>query len=333
MNRNERRELSSFARKMLKTKVSDFEYPGGENRDSVRLRLANGKSVIATRRPSDDRAQRELDVLKALGEHGASVPKIYGFDGTYLLQQDLGTTRLSQALHAGGGKDEIKQLLDAALSSMAAYQEASRSTNLVEQLPKIGHELNWRQALSKVPFELAEFTGIEPPEYDADAVAELLSVKTPSFVKWDSRPGNALISKSGKGYWFDWEHCGVRNAVDDLVWLMADEFVTFDKRMETDLFNTYLGAFSLGMSPEETEHYVRTLGCFHTCVRLQLVLSNKGDGKWWSMTKCLDGDKVGVTKRCSRRLVWRATDWADHDPLTRPLVAWFKATEDYIEAL
>lgn len=333
MNRNDRRELASFVKKALKRKISDIQYPGGESRDSIRLVLDNGRTVISTRRPSDRRATRELEVLLALQKNGALVPKVYGFNGTFLLQQDLGETRLSQALHAEDAKEATPGLLDAALTSMASYQDAARASGLAEGIQPIGHEIEWRRALANVPSEVGEMTGIAPPEFDQEAVANLLEVKTPSFVKWDSRPGNALVAASGNCYWFDWEHSGVRNSADDLVWLMADEFVTFDKSMEADLFARHLPNFTDGKSLEETEHYVRTLGCFHSMVRFELILDNKGDGKWWSLQKCLDGDKVGVVRRCCRRILWRGAAWADHDELTRPLVPWFQELEAYIEAL
>ena len=103
--------------------------------------------------------------------------------------------------------------------------------------------------------------------------------------------------------------------------------------MEDALFASHLDAFRGPFEGDELEHYVRTLGCFHTCVRLELILDNKGTGDWWSLTKCLDGDKVGITRRCCRRILWRAAAWADHDPLTRPLVPWFRDLEAYIERI
>lgn len=333
MNREERRELSAYVRKTLNQKVKDIEFPGGKSRDSVRVVLQTGQTLIATKRPSDNRAKQEVHVLRTLKEFGASVPKVYGFNGRFLLQQDVGSQRLSQMLHDDEANLSVKEQLDAALTSMIWYQDAARAADLETTLKPVGHEIEWRQGLANVPFELGEMIGVTPPDYSQDAVADVFEVKHPSFVKWDSRPGNALVNNDGKGFWFDWEHCGVRNSADDLVWLMADEFVTYNEKMERELFAKHLGQFSFGQSVEETEHYVRTLGVFHSCVRLQLVFDNKGNGDWWSFTKCLDGDKVGVARRCCRRLIWRATAWADHDPLTRPLVPWFKDIEALVESL
>ena len=333
MNRSDRREVSAFAKRALGRKVLDIEYPGGKTRDSVRLILPAGRSVIATRRPSDRRAEHEVRVLKALREGGAPVPKVYAFNGTILLQQDLGTERLSQSLHDPEYAKRIPELLDASLAAMAAVHAAAAKTDLADDLPVIGGEPGWCQGLASVPDEVGEMSGIQPPAYDRDAVAEVIKVRKPAFVKWDSRPGNALIADSGRAYWFDWEHCGLRNAVDDFVWLMADEFVTHVPDMEARLFDAYLMAFADGQSRDETERYVRILGCFHTCVRLELILDNKGSGDWWSLRKCLDGDKVGITRRCCRRILRRAAAWADFDPITRPLIPWYQDLEAYIERI
>ena len=334
MNRAERRELTAYARKTLGRKVADIEYPGGESRDSVRLILDDGKRVIATRRPTDERAEHEVHVMRALHKHGANVPRVFGFNGELLLQQDLGTTRLSQTLHDKEMKPRIPELLDAALTSMAGFHEAAAKADLAKGTKIIGDRHEWCLGLASVPEEVGELTGIAPPAYDKEAVASLIAIREPSFVKWDSRPGNALVSPSLQAYWFDWEHSGARNAADDLVWLMGDEFVTHDPDMERDLFDKHLGAFaSGGLEGDGLEHYVRTLGCFHSCVRLSLILDYKGDGKWWSLTNCLDGDKVGVTRRCARRLLWRAQNWAEHDSLTAPLILWLKDIEEHVEAM
>ena len=235
MNRVERRELGALIRTALNAKVRDFEYPGGKSRDSVRVILQSGKSVIATKRKTEDRATRELSVLQRLRDSGGAVPNVYAYNGKFLLQQDVGKTRLSQTLHDDNPSLPIEAQLDAALGAMADCHAAARSSGLQEELPVIGAEADWREAFANVPHELGEMIGITPPDYAAEPVAELFSVIEPAFVKWDSRPGNALMGANGKCYWFDWEHCGRRNSLDDFVWLMADEFVTHDAEMQDRL--------------------------------------------------------------------------------------------------
>ena len=334
MNRRERRELSAEARRALGQPVEDIEFPGGSTRSSVRLVLADGNRVIATRRKTSRRADHEVHVMRVLHDNGGNVPKIYSFANGLLLQQDLGTKRLSETLHDPERKDDIPLLIEAALEGLARIHEAAAIGGLHEaDLPVIGAEPEWCQGLANTPHEVGEMSGIKPPSYDAAAIAEIFAVRVPSFVKWDSRPGNALVGADGHVYWFDWEHSGLRNPMDDFVWLAADEFVTFSRRLEEKLFSGYRSRFAGTLTDSEAERYIRIMGCFHTCVRLQLALHYKGDGKWWNLQRCLEGDKVGVTRRCCRRLLRRAAHWADFDPLTRPLVPWYKDLEAYVEAM
>ena len=68
MNRSDRREVSAFAKRALGRKVLDIEYPGGKTRDSVRLILPAGRSVIATRGAFLPQAEHPPDV--GAGEFG-----------------------------------------------------------------------------------------------------------------------------------------------------------------------------------------------------------------------------------------------------------------------
>jgi hypothetical protein len=49
-------------------------------------------------------------------------------------------------------------------------------------------------------------------------------------------------------------------------------------------------------------------------MRLHLVLSNKGDGAWWSAKACMRTDRIGVTAHAARRLCSRGARWARRIP-------------------
>ena len=85
-------------------------------------------------------------------------------------------------------------------------------------------------------------------------------------------------------------------------------------------------------SPDEALDYFGVMAVFHTVVRLSLIIQNKGSGPWWGTTYCLEGDKVGITLRCARRLVWRGAAWADKSSFTRPLAEWFRDLESHFDA-
>ena len=333
MNRNERRNLMAAARKVTGRKVASVSFPGGKSRKSVRLHFQDGGAAIATRRRTDERREHEIDVMETLARHGGPVPAVLGVRGDLMLQEDLGETRLSQHLHAvSEAPDQIADALDAAVDALARIHEAAAEGGLAARSQVIGADPDWIEGFLRCPSEIEQMLDLPVPGYLIEPMITLLRVREPRFVKWDSRPGNALL-REGRAYWFDWEHSGARNAVDDLVWLMCDEFVTFRPEMEQDILTRHLPRFAAGFSsPDECLDYFAAMAVFHTVVRLSLIIDNKEDGPWWGMTHCLDGDKVGVTLRCARRLVWRGAAWADRLSFTRPLTQWFEDLEAHFEA-
>lgn len=56
---------------------------------------------------------------------------------------------------------------------------------------------------------------IPAPAIPAAQIFDLLTLLKPRFVKWDARPGNAMVNEEGQVHWFDWEHCCARNRLRD----------------------------------------------------------------------------------------------------------------------
>ena len=333
LNRAERRNLIAIVKKMTGRKVDQITFPGGKTRKSFRLTFDDESSVIATRRRSDERREHEIDVMRTLAAHGGPVPRVLAVRGDLMLQEDLGETRLSEHLHTvSGNPDAIADALDQAVDAMARVHEAAAASGLAERAQVIGADPDWIEGFVRCPAEIDAALGMQLPTYDVEALQTLLRVREPTFVKWDSRPGNALL-RDGQAYWFDWEHSGARNAVDDLIWLLCDEFVTFKPEMQKEILNRHLPRFAGAFETvDEAFDYFSAMAVFHTVVRLSLIVRYKADGSWWSMSRCLEGDKVGVTLRCARRQVWRGAFWADHLSHTRPLVGWFRDLESHFES-
>ena len=127
-------EATEACRRLLGAAVLRAEPLGGRRRGSVRVLLGD-RSVVATKRKRAERARLEAEVLRARGARGAPVPRLVAFDGAWLIQEDLGATRLPQALAAGDGV-ETEALLDAALSALAATHRAGRSAGLERQVSR-----------------------------------------------------------------------------------------------------------------------------------------------------------------------------------------------------
>ncbi len=122
---------------LLGGRVPAVENPGNRSEGSLRVRL-DDRSVIATRRGDSQRAAMEAMVLQALASRQAPVPRMLAFDGSWMIQQDVGERRLSEALfHASGGDGE--RWLEAAVKSLAAIHEAGRSAGLCLPSSPLGH--------------------------------------------------------------------------------------------------------------------------------------------------------------------------------------------------
>jgi hypothetical protein len=126
---------------------------------------------------------------------------------------------------------------------------------------------------------------------------------------------NDVGNESGVA-WIDWEHCGARDALDDLVWLLCDEYMYDHAALELALLKRFLPLFALQSkrSPEDALVYLSRFGTLHTCMRLFLVLKNKGEGAWWSPEACERTDRIGVTAQAARRLCARGARWSGRYP-------------------
>ena len=318
---------------MLGSAVVGITYPGGKSRDAVALELADGREVIAAVRSGNYRAGLEQRVLDNLATRGAPVPGVLGFDGdTLLLQEKLAGQRLSQAMHINS-PDSVEALLDAALDGLAKCQHAGSDAGLDEALPALGAGQAWINGLIRRPLVIGGYLQERPPRPRVDALRKLLKVKQARFIKWDARPGNAMVTKDRGVAWFDWEHSGTRCRLDDVAWLLCDEFTPDDPEIEARLLERHLSDFADRISLDAAGHYLMAYGVFHSVVRLGLILSLKKDEAWWDFDYCVQGDKVGVTLACAKRVAQRAARWADFDADTRPLVPWFERIVSKLETL
>jgi hypothetical protein len=154
----------------------------------------------------------------------------------------------------------------------------------------------------------------------------------PHFIKWDARPGNALVGENNQVYWIDWEHAGKRNRLDDMAWILGDEYVPDWPELEDRLLAQYVPEFAGPMNDADAFEYLMAYGSFHMVVRLGLILKYM-DGEWWNLEHCLAEDKVGVTLECAQRLCQRGGRWSARNPLTAPLSDWFRQIEPSIQAL
>ncbi|MGQ7844749.1 hypothetical protein ACUNV4_09740 [Granulosicoccus sp. 3-233] len=324
--------LTRATESLLQKQVVGIEYPGGKSRESYRLLLECGSSVIATRRSSLQLARREVSTLGALNVHEAPVPRLLGTNHSQILiQEDLVGQRLSEALK-GADADRYRQLIGAALTGLAAIQVAASAEGLESKVDALGDEDSWIHGLLHRPQVIGDYLKAPAPALDQAALTELLRIRQPRFIKWDSRPGNALVTDAGTVKWFDWEHAGKRNRLDDMAWVMGDEFLPDHPAAERSLIDQFLPLYADDLDEGEAYRYLMAYGSFHMVVRLGLILKHMTDG-WWDLDKCIQEDKVGVTLECANALCRRGARWSAECELTAPLADWFAAAERKIAEL
>ena len=295
-----------------------IEYPGGISRCSVRA-VATQRSYIVTRRKHAARAALEAGVLRELRAAGAPVPAVLAYDGEWLIQEDLGERRLSAALGAADVRS-VGNWVAGAAGGLLLCQRAAEKAALSQRVAPIGVKAEWLTALLSTPGRVAEQLGLPDPDIGAVITPEQITPQRLSFVKWDARPGNALLvnegADDGGAAWIDWEHCGARDALDDLAWLLCDEYMPDHAGLESAVLKRYLPLFALlsGRTPEDALVYLSRFGSLHTCMRLSLVLKHKGEGDWWSPEACERTDRVGVTAEAARRLCARGARWSRRWP-------------------
>lgn len=325
---NIEREARRACKAMLQSDVTRVEYLSGKRKRSVRFHLADDKTVIATYRATPGQAELEARVLPKLRAQGALVPKVLAFDGRFLFQEDLGKNRLSKVLRAGSAAD-AETLLDAAIKSLAQTHTAAKSAKLKGHVPTLDGE-EWRSTLFSKPGIIGNFLGLPAPDLQIPALHDRLTVTDPEFVKWDARPPNAIVLDDGQVGWIDWEHCGARNRLDDLVWLFGDQSCPDFPDVEERLLNRHLPAFTDGRDLGDARDYLAVYGTFHMCVRLGLILNSqkkRGLADWDSVLE--DGFS---TVASAHRTTIRASRWAANSPLTSALSPWLSDVANQIES-
>ena len=325
-------EALEVCRRLLGVEPTGLDYPGGRSRKSVRVQLP-GRNVIVSRRRHLARADLEMNVLKALSAESAPVPEVLASEGRWLIQEDLGGRRLSEVL-ASSSPEDAHLWIERAIDSMSMLHRAGRAAGLHRQVASLGTTNEWLHGFAEAPQRLGEWLQVRPPALNVEAIANLLRPRKLTLIKWDARPGNAVAREEHEAVaWFDWEHCGCRHPLDDIAWLLGDDHMPDGQHEERAFLERHVRQFADGMTPQEAVSYFGCFGSLHICMRLGLILWNKGKGDWWDPAYCLEFDKVGVTQDAALRMCGRGARWSELCAETEPLADWFHQISERIAKL
>jgi len=300
--------------------------PGGRSRESLRVHFP-ARTIIATQRKWPGRMRLEVEVLKRLSEQGAPVPAFLGGNEQIFFQADVGSRRLSGELliQTRAGKTD---LMRRALQSLVEIREAGRRADLGRIAPPLGDQKKWVSGLVRSVVGASEMYGIAPPKLDFEALENALLVPADTFVKWDARPGNAVVGAGERVFWFDWEHCGRRQGMEDFAWLAGDEFWPHPPE-------TVLPALEHILPPDSGDDlaYLFLFISFHFVQRLTVIYRRYRSTGWVDAAQAMRYDKIGADPQLAQRLCLHGAGWAAHHDLTRPLTGWFSSCAEAIDRL
>lgn len=289
--------------------------------NSIRLRCG-AATFIATRRRDAKFAKHETDILFAFGARRAPAPRVLAAEGEWLIQEDVGEKRLIEPLQSMAAAEGIA-LLERAAAALWRCQDAVAGEKFVAEAQEFGGG----DRLIAGPGRLGEVLQAPAPPLADEKILSLIRPPEAVFVKWDARPANAILNSSGAVYWIDWEEWGRRCRLDDLVWLVCDEWVPDFGPAEDEFIARQIRArktpFADGVRGAET--YVAAFGALHCLLRLDIILRAKGREAWWSKENCLAYDLIGVTRECALRLLARAQRLAAKVDVMAPLAEWTAA--------
>ena len=279
--------------------------------------------MIATRRRHPQLARVEAGVLRILAAGGAPVPKVLAFDGTWLVQEDLGTRRLSRLVREADA-DAGAALLDAALDGLATCHEIGRQERLADRIARGHNPLR----LLAVPERIGRGLGGPLPFLPDWRLIFELQRPWHGFIKWDVRLGNAIRRDDGRVAWVDWDECGRGETLRDLVKLLCDDWVPDRPEVEAVLLERHLEKFLGAQDVEQGRTFAAVYGTLLSLTRLGEILRLKRDGPWWDAEACLEHELVAVSVETARRHCRRGARWAMRSTMTEGLASWIEALAD-----
>ena len=300
---------------------ADAPYPRRRPIRTMRVNL-RGRAVIAVHRLDVRRAGIEAQVLRALGQQGAPVPKLLDHDGPWLIQEDVGTERLPQRIVRADAAG-VERALDAALQAVARCQNAARAAGL-ERAVRITHE----------PRPAADGAGKGGANAGSTAA---LSSRLGRDLRLRAAPG--LVHQVGhasrqrdssrrrpRGVG-DWEECGRGEALRDPVKLLLDEWLPDAADAEHRLWDKHQGAFLGEIDTERGRVFAAVYGTLLALVRLGNVLNFKRDGPGGTMRSAsprLDRRQPGGGRAASSQ----GARWARLTTVTDGLAPWMEGLVD-----
>lgn len=329
MKSERRSEIESLCNRVFGRTPDRLAFPGGRSRSAFMADVDNTIYVLA-KRDSNGEAILEGIVMKCLSRTGY-VPNVIKVVDEWVVQEFIDGMRLPILIDRTDDMAARETLLDRALDALSHLQRFAHEENLHHRVPKIRPDLDWSDGNLGHARKISEIVGVAPPLLDYDALEKLFKYDPRDFIKGDARPGNAMVTDD-RVVWFDWEGCGRRHALDDLAFVLADEWTAVDAATEQRLVEKHLPGFCRGRSLDEAHQYLMSFGILHMLDRAHRAIRYRHrDGKWWNRETCLMGDKIGVTRTEVGRMLDRSRRWSQDVPHLRMLAPWVENVAERLD--
>jgi thiamine kinase-like enzyme len=310
-------------------KIKSFSHPGLEDRDNsgnkvLLITSDNDQKFILTFRHNLAHAKLEAEVLKRISREKGPVPNLLNSSGHWLVQEYITGNRLSSSLNTKN-KNLYSDYIYNGISSLIHLQEIAKKIHLGTSAWPICSKTAWKELEVSSLSSISNLTRLPLPRIDKNKIIDLLTINPSSFIKWDARPGNAIVGHKQRIFWIDWEHSGLRAGIDDLIWFLTDEWVSLKPQVELEIISEFINYFNDEEVSVSLERYLWVFGTTHMCGKLLKIIEHqKKINKWQERSFCLTFELMGVTLQESQNLATKAARWAGQDKLTRPLVPWLE---------
>ena len=323
-------ELQSCVSSVVGKPALEINRPGGFGRPVFQVGFDDATYVFS-KRSTLDAARKEAAVLRALGYTG-HVPRLKAQADRWIIQEHCPGERLSVLLDGAQQMPERENAVSTAIKGLLETADATRSAGLDAWLPVIGAEPGWHVKRLSAANRLSQTLSIPAPDVDLDVLVDAMSGPRDSFIKFDARPGNALI-QGPSCVWVDWEDCGFGRALEDLAFLICDEWMPLDGAGEERLISQWLPHFKGADSIDNARRALTIYGVTHMLIRLHMAFTHRlQSGAWWDRAECLSSDLTGNTAEEMRRLCDRIIRWSEPVAELRPYRAWVNIIIDIVES-
>ncbi len=309
------------AYKVFGCEVALEPLPGGSGRP-VLTGEVDGDHYVWVRRNSLRDAERETRILSALDASDAT-PRLLGASGQWIIQQFVERTRLPVVLESARSNQDAEQHVTSALNALQHIHCIAAEARLERIASPIGGTMSWLSARLGMINRSAVAVGCPTLQWREQHAARYVALPRTSFIKYDARPGNALWA-SGNAVWIDWEDCGVGLALEDLVFVLCDEWCSLDAASEATLIDTFLPRFSGSLDEPDARFALRFYGTVHMASRIAVILKahEENDG-FFDRGLALWSDKPGNTSLELLRIARRGRSWASRLPGFDSAASWF----------